>query len=75
MPVAQVNLLTRGVVVPAGKHRREMRYETAGLREGVAVTRWGLGLWLALLPGWGVAQQLRARAVFRRIARDTSSAV
>ena len=64
VPIAQVNLLARGVAVPAGTHRLEMRYETAGLRVGVLATRWGLAIWLALLLGWGIAQQLRQRLAF-----------
>jgi hypothetical protein len=48
------NLLVRGVAMPSGRHRLEMRYETSGMRAGVQTTRtaglvWGLLFVLALV--------------------------
>lgn len=43
-PIVRANLLARGMAVPAGKHRVEMRYETPGMRAGVVATRFGLGI-------------------------------
>ena len=58
--IAPVNLLVRGVAMPAGRHRLTMRYETAGLRAAVPVTRAGLGAWLVLAlagAGWTFIQR------------------
>jgi hypothetical protein len=46
--IAPVDLLVRGVAMPAGRHRLAMRYETAGRRSAVPVTRAGLGAWVVL---------------------------
>ena len=35
VPIARVNQLARGVVVPAGRHRLEMTYEPSGWRAGL----------------------------------------
>jgi hypothetical protein len=50
--IAPTNLLVRGIPLPAGRHRVELRYETPGMREAVPVTRAGLGAWLVCLLGW-----------------------
>ncbi len=67
--IATTNLLVRGLPLPGGRHRVEMRYETRGMREAVKATRAGLGVWalLALVgagwAGWILQQRLRrARA-------------
>jgi hypothetical protein len=60
--IAPTNLLVRGIPLPGGRHRVEMRYETAGMREAVPVTRAGLGAWLVGLlawAGWTLLQRLR----------------
>lgn len=57
--IAPTNLLVRGIPVPGGRHRIEMRYETPGMRVAVPVTRAGLGAWalLALVAaGWAGAR-------------------
>jgi hypothetical protein len=62
--IAPTNLLVRGIPLPGGRHRIEMRYETLGMRAAVPVTRAGLGAWalLALLgAGWAVARTLARR--------------
>jgi hypothetical protein len=43
----RVNQLTRGVVVPAGRHRVTMRYVPEGWRTTVPITRCALFAWLA----------------------------
>jgi hypothetical protein len=58
--IAPVNLLVRGVAMPAGRHRLTMRYETEGLRLAVPVTRAGLGAWLVLAlagAGWALSRR------------------
>ncbi len=53
--IVPANLLVRGVAVPAGRHRLDMRYATVGMRAGVTATRAGLGAWgLLALFGVGV---------------------
>jgi len=57
--ISPTNLLVRGIPIPGGRHRIEMRYETLGMREAVPVTRAGLGAWalLALVgTGWLVTR-------------------
>lgn len=49
--IYRVNQLVRGVVVPPGRHRLEMRYEPAGWAAAVRVTRVTLAAWLALAVG------------------------
>jgi hypothetical protein len=66
VPIVPVDLLVRGVALDAGRHRVEMRYETPGMRVGVAVTRAALATWflLALVVAGSVAWRRRgARAV------------
>ena len=43
-PIARVNLLARGLALPPGRHVVEMRYETPGMRTGVASTRIALAI-------------------------------
>jgi hypothetical protein len=60
--IAPTNLLVRGIPIPGGRHRIEMRYETPGMREAVPVTRAGLGVWVVCLlawAGWTLQQRLR----------------
>jgi hypothetical protein len=62
--IAPVDLLVRGVAVPAGRHRLVMRYETVGLRRAVPVTRAGLGAWIALAlagAGWALLKRRHER--------------
>jgi hypothetical protein len=62
--IAPVDLLVRGVAMPAGRHRLTMRYETAGLRRAVPVTRAGLAAWIALAlagAGWTAMERLRKK--------------
>ena len=65
VPIVPANLLVRGVVLPPGRHVVEMRYECAGVREGVAVTRAGLAAWCLLALGFGVAAARSARRAWR----------
>jgi len=46
VPIQRVNLLARGIVVPAGRHRLDMNYVPEGWTRGVALTRAGLLAWL-----------------------------
>jgi hypothetical protein len=48
--VLAVNLLSRGVVVPAGTHRVEMRYWPPGFRAGAGVS--AVTLLMMVLSGW-----------------------
>jgi len=50
--IHRVDLALRGVAVPAGRHRLEMRYVAEGWPLGVAVTRLALALWIALAGMW-----------------------
>jgi hypothetical protein len=43
-PIARVNLLARGLALPPGRHVVEMRYETPGMRTGVASTQVALAI-------------------------------
>jgi uncharacterized membrane protein YfhO len=47
-PIYQTDYLLRGVILPAGAHRVEMRYEPWTARLGAAVSLGSLGLILAL---------------------------
>jgi hypothetical protein len=49
--IAPTDLLVRGIALPPGLHRVDMRHETLGMREAVPVTRAGLGAWLLLAIG------------------------
>jgi len=61
-PIYRVNQLVRGVVVPAGKHRIEMRYVPEGWNLGTRLTRLGIGIWIALGIGvWLLAAVRRTR--------------
>jgi hypothetical protein len=56
-PLHRVNQLTRGVAVPAGRHRVTMRYVPEGWTASVPVTRAAMLLWLAAamaLAAWGL---------------------
>jgi hypothetical protein len=61
--IAPTNLLVRGIPLPGGRHRVEMRYETPGMREAVRATRAGLGAWalLALVGAGRVIARMLAR--------------
>jgi hypothetical protein len=73
--IAPTNLLVRGVAVPAGRHRLEMRYETFGMRAGVAATRAGLGAWTLLaLAGIGYAVRRGRRRGSAEIRSATPAA-
>ena len=50
-PVHRVDQLARGVAVPAGRHRVELRYDPPGWSLGARLTRFGLLLWIALAVG------------------------
>jgi hypothetical protein len=45
VPIQRVNLLARGIVVPAGRHRLDLDYVPEGWVRGVALTRAGLLVW------------------------------
>src|SRR6185503_15229048 len=47
--IVPTNLLVRGLVVPPGRHRIHMRYETSGMRAGRVVTQIAFGVWALLL--------------------------
>jgi hypothetical protein len=49
--IYRVNQLARGVAVPPGRHRLEMRYEPVGWSAATRGTRGTLGTWLALAIG------------------------
>jgi hypothetical protein len=70
--IAPTDLLVRGVSVPPGRHRLELRYETVGMREGVRATRAGLGAW-ALLALVGAGRVI-ARTLARRRPQVRSAA-
>lgn len=59
VPLHRVNQLARGIAVPAGSHRVEMRYIPEGWRQGVAVTRSLLVAWLLALGAAAVAWSTR----------------
>jgi hypothetical protein len=61
VPIRKVNLLVRGVEVPAGRHEVTMTYETVGSKLGVALTRLGLALWAGLAL-WTVFVAIRRRS-------------
>ena len=46
VPIQRVNLLARGIVVPAGRHRLDLDYVPEGWARGVALTRAGLLAWV-----------------------------
>lgn len=65
-PLHRVNQLTRGVAVPAGRHRVTMRYLPEGWTASVPVTRAAMLLWLAVaiaLAAWSVRTASRRRRV------------
>ena len=66
--IAPTNLLVRGLPLPGGRHRIEMRYETPGMREAVPVTRAGLGAWLVIAIVGSALVPLRSRLRRRRAA-------
>jgi hypothetical protein len=51
-PLHRVNQLVRGVAVPGGRHRVEMRFEPQGWRTGVRFTNLGLVATLVLALAW-----------------------
>jgi hypothetical protein len=46
VPIQRVNLLARGIEVPAGRHRLDLDYVPEGWVRGVALTRAGLLAWI-----------------------------
>jgi hypothetical protein len=56
-PIAPVDLLVRGVVMPAGRHRLTMRYAPEGWAQAVPVTRIALGAWIVLTLAWAVSRR------------------
>ncbi len=58
-PVERVDYLLRGVMVPAGSHTVEFRYEPASVRAGLIISALGV---VALLAALGVGLQQRRRA-------------
>jgi hypothetical protein len=50
-PLRPVDVVARGVPVPAGRHRVELRYRTPRLPEGLALSACGLAAVLLLLRG------------------------
>ena len=64
VPIQRVNLLARGIVVPAGRNRLDMHYVPEGWARGVALTRAGLLAWvLAALAAlaWSFLNRRTAR--------------
>ena len=65
VPIRRVNLLGRGLVVPAGTHRLDLHYLPEGWARGVALTRAGLLVWMiaaVLVLAWNF---LKRRSVER----------
>jgi hypothetical protein len=69
--IAPTDLLVRGIPLPGGRHRVEMRYETPGMREAVPVTRAGLALWLFIAVAGNALVLLGPRLRRRRAAEGT----
>ncbi len=61
--ILRVDGLLRGVVVPAGPHLVEFRYEPDSLKAGAALTALGLGLSIVLLAAGSRSRTARNRAV------------
>ncbi len=64
VPISPTNLLVRGLPVPAGRHRVEMRYASPGMGVAVPVTRAALGAWALLALGglgWALARRSTRR--------------
>jgi hypothetical protein len=62
--ISPTNLLVRGLPVPAGRHRVEMRYESPGTSVAVPVTRAALAAWALLAvagAAWAALEARRAR--------------
>ncbi len=53
-PIRPAYAAFRAVLVPAGRHRVQFRYEPAGFRLGLAVTGIGVLVWLLLMGPWPV---------------------
>ncbi|MEO5988495.1 MAG: hypothetical protein ABIU54_05190, partial [Candidatus Eisenbacteria bacterium] len=58
--ISPVNLMVRGVAMPAGRHTLVMTHATPGVALGTSVTRLALALWTLLALG-SVVVQLRRR--------------
>ena len=50
--IARVDLLVRGVALPAGRHRMTMRYQPEGWAQAVPITRVACATWIALALAW-----------------------
>ena len=57
--VHQVNFLTQGVVLPAGKHRVTFRYQPWWLRGSLAIALVG---WIAILTYLPIQNRLKTRS-------------
>jgi hypothetical protein len=62
VPVHRINMLQRGVALPAGRHRLDMRYTPAGWTLALPVTRWAMLAWGLAAAAWLVAGRARPRA-------------
>jgi hypothetical protein len=65
VPIHRVNQLARGVAIPPGAHRLEMRYLPRGWNDGASITRLGFLVWILLAGAWGTA------ALGARVRRST----
>ena len=54
-PIHRVNQLARGVVVPSGSHRIEMRFTPEGWADGVSISRLAALIWILLAGVWGTS--------------------
>ncbi len=70
VPIHRVNLLLRGVAIPAGVHHLRMNYVPEGWLAAMWVTRWALAAWCALAMGLLVmgARPARRRPAPGRLA-------
>jgi hypothetical protein len=60
--IARVDLLVRGVALPAGRHRMTMRYQPEGWAQAVPITRVAFATWIALALAWAVLRGRLASA-------------
>ena len=69
-PVWPVDLVSRGVGVPAGDHRVRMRYAPASVSRGLGISLAGWVLFIGLLIFLGLRERRARGDIARRIFRD-----